>query len=97
MPSIGPSAENARQDLAGAAMRSSTFSLRAPDGSELFAYRWLPETLPRAAVQIAHGLFEHAGRYIQLAEALTRAGYAVYAGDHRGHGRTAPSAESMTV
>ena len=76
-------------------MRSSTFSLRAPDGSELFAYRWLPETLPRAAVQIAHGLFEHAGRYIQLAEALTRAGYAVYAGDHRGHGRTAQSAEQL--
>ena len=76
-------------------MRSSTFSLTAPDGLELFAYRWLPEAAPRAVVQIAHGLFEHAGRYVPLAEALTRAGYAVYAGDHRGHGRTAPSAEQL--
>ncbi len=39
-------------------------------------------------IQIAHGLAEHAGRYTRLAGALTEAGYAVYAGDHRGHGRT---------
>jgi alpha-beta hydrolase superfamily lysophospholipase len=32
---------------------------------------------------------EHAGRYARVAEALTGAGYAVYANDHRGHGRTA--------
>jgi pimeloyl-ACP methyl ester carboxylesterase len=46
-------------------------------------------------VQIAHGLIEHAGRYARLAEALTRAGYAVYAGDHRGYGRTAPTLEDL--
>lgn len=46
-------------------------------------------------VQIAHGLVEHAGRYARLAKALTRAGYAVYAGDHRGHGRTAPTPEDL--
>jgi alpha-beta hydrolase superfamily lysophospholipase len=39
-------------------------------------------------VQIAHGLAEHAGRYARLAEALNRAGYGVYAHDHRGHGQT---------
>lgn len=51
-------------------------------------YLWLPPGPCRAVVQIAHGLAEHAGRYARLAEALTTAGYGVYANDHRGHGRT---------
>jgi alpha-beta hydrolase superfamily lysophospholipase len=50
---------------------------------------------PRAVVQIVHGLAEHAGRYARLAQALNAAGYAVYANDHRGHGRTAKSAEEL--
>ncbi len=73
----------------GAESRSADFTLTAPDDTALFVYRWLPETPPKAVVQIAHGLAEHAGRYARLAQALTAAGYAVYAGDHRGHGRTA--------
>ncbi|SMH30339.1 Lysophospholipase, alpha-beta hydrolase superfamily [Rathayibacter oskolensis] len=43
---------------------------------------------PRAVIQIAHGVGEHSGRYLELAEALVAAGYAVAADDHRGHGRT---------
>jgi alpha-beta hydrolase superfamily lysophospholipase len=76
-------------------VRSSTFTLASADGLALFVYRWLPEGTPKALVQIAHGLVEHAGRYARLAKALTRAGYAVYAGDHRGHGRTAPTPEDL--
>jgi alpha-beta hydrolase superfamily lysophospholipase len=76
-------------------MRSSTFALRANDGVVLFVYRWLPGAPPKAVVQIAHGLAEHAGRYTRLAKALTRAGYAVFAGDHRGHGRTARTAADL--
>jgi len=45
-------------------------------------------TTPRAVVQLVHGLGEHAGRYSALIDALTADGYAVYANDHRGHGRT---------
>jgi alpha-beta hydrolase superfamily lysophospholipase len=70
-------------------MQTSTGSLTTPDGVTLFVYRWLPEAPPKAVVQIAHGLAEHAGRYGRLAQALTDAGYAVYADDHRGHGRSA--------
>ncbi len=43
---------------------------------------------PRAVVQLLHGVGEHAGRYGALVDALTAAGYTVYADDHRGHGRT---------
>lgn len=43
---------------------------------------------PRAVVQVAHGVGEHAGRYRLLAEHLNANGFTVYADDHRGHGRT---------
>jgi alpha-beta hydrolase superfamily lysophospholipase len=64
------------------------FVLSTADGIGLSIYRWLPEGPPRAVVQIVHGLGEHAGRYARLAAALNNAGYAVYAADLRGHGRT---------
>jgi len=73
--------------------RTSTFTLTTPDAVDLFVYCWLPDGQPKAVVQIAHGLAEHAGRYARLADALNSAGYAVYANDHRGHGRTAKSAD----
>jgi alpha-beta hydrolase superfamily lysophospholipase len=76
-------------------MISSTFTLTTPDGIDLFVYCWLPAENPRAVVQIAHGLAEHAGRYARLAEALTSAGYAVYASDHRGHGGSVKSAGDL--
>jgi len=46
------------------------------------------DTAPRGVVQVLHGVGEHAGRYVHVAEALTAAGFIVYADDHRGHGRT---------
>lgn len=72
-----------------------TFTLRTTDGTELFVYRWLPPGPCKAVVQIAHGLAEHAERYARLAEALNAAGYAVYANDHRGHGRTCKSRDDL--
>jgi len=50
-------------------------------------YVWAPGK-PKAVVQLAHGVGEHALRYELLAQALVAAGYAVYADDHRGHGQT---------
>ena len=56
-------------------------------GIEITFYEW-PVAEPRAVVQIAHGLGEHAMRYSHVAAILNRAGYSVYADDHRGHGQT---------
>lgn len=56
-------------------------------GVEITYYVWAIEN-PKAIVQIAHGLGDHARRYDHLAEQLNNAGYSVYADDHRGHGRT---------
>ncbi|WP_314302040.1 alpha/beta fold hydrolase [Kocuria palustris] len=52
---------------------------------------WLhtPIAEPKAIVQIVHGLGEHSRRYLHLISALLDEGFAVAAGDHSGHGRTA--------
>lgn len=75
-------------------MKTDTFEMNAEDGTNVFCYQWLPDET-KAAVQIVHGGAEHAGRYARLAEALTSRGYAVYAEDHRGHGRTANGADKL--
>ena len=74
-------------------MDTTTFTLTSADGEEVFVYRWSGDEAPRAVVQIAHGMGEHAARYARVAEALVGAGYVVYANDHRGHGRTAGTAD----
>lgn len=73
-------------------MRESTITVDSVDGIEIQTYLWEPESDPRAVVQLQHGLGEHAGRYRRFGEALTRAGYVVYAPDARGSGRTARGA-----
>lgn len=56
-------------------------------GISLFYREWLPEAeRTRGFVFILHGINEHGGRYRHVAEALTDAGLACYAIDHRGHG-----------
>jgi alpha-beta hydrolase superfamily lysophospholipase len=62
------------------------FTIPRPDGHAVLTRVWRPDGEPRAVVQIVHGLAEHSARYARLAEALTSAGYAVYAADLRGHG-----------
>ena len=57
-------------------------------GAALYVTHWLPAGLPKAVVLLAHGYAEHAGRYEHVAKRLTDAGYAVYAVDHWGHGRS---------
>ena len=69
-------------------MKQENFKFTAPDGVEIYVYKWLPENGIKAAVNIAHGMAETAARYERFAGALTANGYAVYAEDHRGHGRT---------
>lgn len=60
------------------------------EGVTIHYYVWAAAK-PKAVVQLAHGLGEHALRYEQFAQDLTAAGYSVYADDHRGHGATGVS------
>lgn len=65
--------------------RQGTIDTR--DGLELAWQAWAPAQ-PRGLVIIVHGLAEHSGRYQQTAICLADRGWAVYAADLRGHGRS---------
>ncbi len=77
-------------------MRSEEFRLESNEAS-VFVYNWLPEVNEevKGLVQISHGMAEHAGRYRKFANELTDSNYVVYANDHRGHGKTAGSADKL--
>jgi alpha-beta hydrolase superfamily lysophospholipase len=49
---------------------------------------WIPGTDVIAIILIAHGYAEHSGRYMNVVNYFVPKGYAVYALDHRGHGRS---------
>jgi len=69
-------------------MNHSEGTLTTDDGLTLYHQTWAPDGDPRAAVLLVHGLGEHSGRYTHVADALVAAGCAVYAVDHRGHGKS---------
>jgi alpha-beta hydrolase superfamily lysophospholipase len=75
-------------------MQALVFTLKTPDGVSLAVHRFGPDQ-PKAVVQIAHGLAEHAGRYASAAEVLSRAHYVVYANDHRGHGHSVKTLDDL--
>ena len=59
-------------------------------GIEIYWQAWLPDAgkEPRAVVVLAHGASEHGGRYAWTGGELVKRGYALYAIDHRGHGKS---------
>ncbi len=57
------------------------------DAQRLFYRCWRPDR-PKAILLVVHGFGEHSGRYTNLANHLVPKGYALYAPDLRGHGRS---------
>jgi acylglycerol lipase len=57
-------------------------------GRSAYWQAWLPLDNVRAVVVIVHGLHEHSARYAHVGARLSEAGFAAYAADHRGHGRS---------
>lgn len=56
---------------------------------EIYWQSWQPAKAKcKAVVVLVHGLGEHSSRYAHVAEALVDSGCAVYAMDHRGHGKS---------
>ena len=78
-------------------MKSAPFRLRADDGLELHVHHFAPDSQSevRAVLQIVHGMGEHGARYERLARELCADGFAVYAADCRGPGRTARSSSEL--
>jgi alpha-beta hydrolase superfamily lysophospholipase len=55
---------------------------------QIYFQNWLPEGEVKAVLLVVHGLAEHSGRYMNLVHHFLPLGYAVYAIDHLGHGRS---------
>src|SRR5262245_53930746 len=77
------------QAVQAALTPTSEFTFTSSDGLEVACYRWNSRGPTRGVIQIAHGMGEHIGRYVETIEFLVSAGLTVYGNDHRGHGRTA--------
>src|SRR5262249_7034890 len=76
-----------REERAGDVDRGwETFS--GSGGVELFGQYWKPARPARGVVIVQHGLKDHGTRYAAFAARLVAEGYAVYAMDLRGHGRS---------
>lgn len=63
-------------------------TLSRPDGTQIHWQGQRPAGEPKALVVIAHGVAEHGGRYLHVVDFLAKAGYAAFAVDHRGHGKS---------
>ncbi len=70
------------------AMRKEEQSFTGQAGLKIHLSVWLPAGDPAAVIVVAHGFGEHSGRYDNLVNAVVPKGYAVYAPDHRGHGKS---------
>jgi len=57
-------------------------------GLNIFYRAWEPADEPRAVVVICHGVNSHGGQYLWAADQLVASGYAVFALDLRGRGRS---------
>ena len=57
-------------------------------GLRIFARSWRPAGAPRAVVAICHGVNSHGGQYLWTAEQFLASGFAVYALDLRGRGKS---------
>jgi alpha-beta hydrolase superfamily lysophospholipase len=71
------------------------FQLDCGRGRHAHVHVWLPSASPRACVQIVHGMAEHGARYARLGAALNTAGFAAYAQDLPGHGRSVREAAEL--
>jgi alpha-beta hydrolase superfamily lysophospholipase len=69
-------------------MQYTEFAFKGQDGTGILIRSWRPDGPVRGTLVIAHGLGEHAGRYGGLVQRCLARGLAVYAPDHRGHGRS---------
>jgi acylglycerol lipase len=69
-------------------MKREEGNFKAVRDSNIYYQCWLPDDQPRAVLLVVHGIGEHGGRYMNVVNYLVPRGYAVYAIDHIGHGKS---------
>jgi len=71
------------------AVQQDAFVLRTGDGLAMQGERWTAAGRPKASLVLSHGYAEHIGRYEHVLRPLAINRFAIYAADHRGHGKSA--------
>ena len=69
-------------------LKYTEFEFRIHSEDVLYGREWQPESKIRGVICLVHGLGEHSGRYVNMAENLTQAGYVLLTFDQRGHGKS---------
>ena len=62
--------------------------IESAKGFKINVRSWSPESTPRAAVVICHGVNSHGGQYVWVGEQFAAAGFAAFALDLRGRGKS---------
>ena len=68
------------------------FSFNSSTGENtIYALKCLPDSEPKAIIQIAHGVAEYIGRYREFMHYMAEHGFVVIGNDHLGHGNNITS------
>ena len=66
--------------------REDTF--KGVRNADIYYQAWLPDGEVKAVILLVHGIGEHSGRYTNHVNYFVPRGYAIYALDHLGHGKS---------
>jgi acylglycerol lipase len=69
-------------------MKHKEGNFKGHKGVDIYYQCWLPMDAQKAVILISHGFGEHSARYYNLANYFIPKRYAIYAMDHRGHGKS---------
>jgi acylglycerol lipase len=69
-------------------MKHQEGTFKGIQDASIYYQCWLPDDKSKAVLLIVHGLAEHSGRYMNVVNHFVPMGYAVYALDHIGHGKS---------
>lgn len=78
-------------------MQTKSFHITCADDHQMPVYAWLPHDEPAYILHIAHGMAEYAMRYAAIAQMLVQQGIAVYAHDHRAHGKAVKDENNLGI
>ena len=73
------------------------FVVKGKNDLDLSCFKILPEGEIKGVVQIFHGMGDHKERYHPFAKFLAKNGIAVYAHDHRKHGKSVSNPEEVGI
>ncbi|MBE5910707.1 alpha/beta fold hydrolase [Pseudobutyrivibrio sp.] len=74
------------------------YNFNSKDGqSTIHCIKWLPDSEPKAVLQLVHGMVEYIERYDEFATYIAEKGYVVVGHDHIGHGHSVASDEELGI